>query len=117
MADATVWVILVGIYFLAVGGCLCGLLAVGLNCAVTFRLRQTQWMGYGAIGIGLLLLIGWVATGERFSYWILVPIVSLGSGMTAVIQYRRRRSSRRRSSRSLYRVKHRRPPHRLRLVT
>lgn len=108
MIDATVWVILVGIYILAIGGCLCGLLAVTLNCAVTFRLRQTQWMGYGAIVIGLLLLIGWVVTGERLSMWILVPIVSLGSGITAVTQYRRRRLRRRRS-----RVKH----HRLRLVT
>lgn len=117
MTSSTVWATLMGIYIVAVSGCLFGVLAVIWNMTTNGRLSFALWMGYGAIAIGSLLFIGWLATGERFSIWILVPIISLGTGVIAVVQYYVLRSRRRRRRRGSSRVRRRGESHRLRLVT
>lgn len=118
MTNGTVWTILIGIYIVAVSGCLVGFLAVIWNVATAGRLRSSLWMGWGAIAIGSLLFIGWLKTGERFSFWMFIPILSLGTGLIAVIQYyvfrlRRRRGRR---GRCVYRLKRRCLSTRLRLT-
>jgi len=97
MNNMSIWIILTVIYLLAATGCLGGVVAMVIGCSVNAKPRQTLWMGYAAAAIGLLLLITWAVTGERLSFWIVVPIVSLFGGLGAVIQSLCTRSCRRRS--------------------